>query len=101
MNCALIVFYSCVTCDLHDLDLSQSIRHLVLLTKRLDVCFAVLIEEFFAPFLPCRFKFGRCDVPVRPAFPDNDTQVLSEILDCGSAKVPVAVVDPINDKTGL
>src|SRR5205807_6238616 len=69
------------------------------LSKRLDVCFAVRIEEFFAPFLPCRFKFGRCDLPVRPAFPNNGTQILAEVLDCGAAEVPVAVVDPVNDQT--
>src|ERR1700730_266331 len=81
--------------------LLQTRSFLILLSKRLDVRFAVRIEEFFAALLPRRFKFGRCDVPVRPAFPDNGTQVMAEIFDSGAAEEPVAVVDLINDKTGL
>jgi hypothetical protein len=42
-------------------------KNLVLLTESLDVGFAVRIEEFLVTLLPCRFEFGRCDVPVRPA----------------------------------
>jgi hypothetical protein len=45
----------------------------------LNVRFAVRIVEFLAALLPRRFKFGRCDVPVRPAFFGNGTQVLAEI----------------------
>ena len=65
----------------------------------MDVSFAVGVEEFFAALLPSRFEFGGCDVPVRPAFPGNDTQVLAEIFESGPAEEPVAVVDFINDKT--
>jgi hypothetical protein len=51
--------------------------------------------------LPCRFEFWLCDVPVRPAFFENRTQVLAEIFQSGPAEEPVAVVDLVNDKTGL
>jgi hypothetical protein len=74
---------------------------LTLFTESLNVRFAVRIEEFLAALLPRRFKFGRCDVPVRPAFFANGTQVLAEIFQSGPAEEPVAVVDLINDQTGL
>ena len=74
---------------------------LILCTESLQVRFAVRIKEFLAALLPRRLKFGRCDVPVRPAFFGNGTQVLAEIFQSGSAEEPVAVVDLINDKTGL
>jgi hypothetical protein len=41
---------------------------LILFTERLDVRFAVRIEEFLTALLPRGFEFGSCDVPVRPAF---------------------------------
>ena len=63
--------------------------------------FAVRIEEFLAALLPRRFEFGRCDVPVRPAFLGNRAQVLAEFFQSGPAEEPVAVVDLINDQTGL
>src|SRR5215468_2857093 len=74
---------------------------LIVFTQSLDVRFAVRVEEFFAALLPRRFEFGRCDVPVRPAFLGYGSQVLAEIFHCGSAPEPVAVVDLVNDKTGL
>src|SRR5215467_3889367 len=74
---------------------------LVLFAKSLYVRFAVRIEEFLAALLPRRLEFGRCDVPVRPAFLGNGTQVLPEIFQRGPPEEPVAVVDLINDKTGL
>src|ERR1700722_13535541 len=74
---------------------------LILFTESLDVRFAVRIEEFLATFLPRRFEFWRCDVPVRPAFPGNGTKVLAEIFHGGPAEEPVAVIDLINDKTRL
>ena len=74
---------------------------LILFTESLDVCFAVRIEELLAALLPRVFEFGRCDVPVRPAFPGDSTQVLAEIFQSGPAEVPVAVVDLVDDETGL
>jgi hypothetical protein len=44
---------------------------LILFTESLNVRFAVRIEKVFAALLPRRFHFGRCDVPVRPAFLGN------------------------------
>ena len=74
---------------------------LFLFTESLDVRFAVRIEEFLATLLPRRFEFVCCDVPVRPAFLGNGTEVLAEIFQSGPAEEPVAVIDLINDKTGL
>src|SRR5271165_5668293 len=74
---------------------------LILFTECLHVRFAVRIEEFLVALLPRRFEFGRGDVPVRPAFPGNGTQVLAEIFQSGPAEEPVAVVDLINNQTGL
>ena len=59
---------------------------LILFTEGLDVRFSVRIEEFLAALLPRRFEFGRCDVPVRPAFLGNDTQVLAELFQVGRPK---------------
>jgi hypothetical protein len=53
--------------------LLKAIALLLLFTKSLDVRFAVRKEEFLAALLPRRFEFGRCDVPVRPAFLGNST----------------------------
>src|SRR5580700_2767583 len=74
---------------------------LVLFTKSLCVRFAVRIKEFLAALLPRRFEFRRCDVPVRPAFPGNGTQVLAEIFHSRPTEEPVAVVDLVNNKTRL
>ena len=74
---------------------------LILLTERLGVGFPIRIEEFLAALLPRCFEFGCCDVPVRPAFPGNDTQILPEIFQSGSAEEPVAVIDSVHDKAGL
>jgi hypothetical protein len=74
---------------------------LILFTESLNVRFAVRIEEFLAALLPSGFEFGRGDVPVRPAFFGNGTQVLTEIFQSGPTEEPVAVVNLINDKTGL
>src|SRR5579863_2222514 len=73
----------------------------ILFAESLDVRLAVWIEEVLAALLPSRFEFGSRDVPVRPAFPCNGTQVLPKIFQSGPAEEPVAVVDLINDKTGL
>jgi hypothetical protein len=65
---------------------------LILFTESLDVRFTVGIEEFLAALLPRLFGLGRCDVPVRPTFPGQGTQVLAEIFHSGPAEEPVAVV---------
>src|SRR5258707_15598476 len=44
---------------------------LVLFTDGLGIGFAVGIEEFLAALLPRRLEFGRCHIPVRPAFLGN------------------------------
>jgi hypothetical protein len=46
---------------------------LILFTESLDVRLTVRIEEFLAALMPRGFEFGRCDVPVRPAFLRNGT----------------------------
>jgi hypothetical protein len=74
---------------------------LILFTESLDGGSAVGIEEFLAVSPPRCFKFGRCDIPVRPALPEDRTQVLAEIFQSGPAEQPVAIVDLINEKTGL
>src|SRR6266481_8442143 len=79
----------------------MAIPLLILFTESLDVRLAVRIEKFLAALLPRRFEFGCRDVPVRPAFLGNGTQILAEIFHGGPAEEPVAVVDLINDKTGL
>src|SRR5208283_751309 len=74
---------------------------LILFTESLDIRLAVRIEKLLAALLPRRFEFGCRDVPVRPAFLGNGTYVLAEIFHSGAAQEPVAIVDLINDKTGL
>ena len=49
----------------------MAIPLLLQFTESLDVRFAVRIEEFLAAFLPRRFEFGCCDVPVWSAFFSN------------------------------
>ena len=73
----------------------------ILFTESLNVRLAVRIEEFLAALLPRRSEFGPGDVPVRPAFFGNSTQVLAKVFHSGPAEEPVAVVNLINDKTGL
>src|SRR6266481_5542866 len=72
-----------------------------LFTESLDVRLAVRIEEFLAALLPRRFELGRCDVPVRPALLGNSAKVVAELFESGAAEEPVAVVDFVNDQTGL
>ncbi len=74
---------------------------LILFSESLDVGFAVRVEEFLAALLPRCLEFGRSDVPVRPAFPGDGTEILAQIFDRGAAEEPVAVVGFINDQTGL
>ena len=44
---------------------------------------------------------GVVDVPVGAAFFGNRAKVLAEIFQGGAAEEPIAIVDLINDKTGL
>src|SRR4051812_17649159 len=74
---------------------------LILLAERLRKALAVWIEAFLTALLPRSFKLGRRDVPVRPAFLADSTQVLSEFFDRGPPEEPVAIVNPVNDKAGL
>jgi hypothetical protein len=74
---------------------------LFLLPKHLAVGFAVRIEAItFTPF-PGGFQFRHGDVPVRTAFLQDRTQVLSKLFDGRSAKKPVAVVDLVYDESGF
>src|SRR5258708_4552433 len=79
----------------------MAIPVLILFTEGLDVRLAVRIEEFLAALLPRRFEFGRRDVPVRPAFLEDRTQVLAEFFQSGPSEEPIAHVDLINDELGL
>src|SRR5262249_11960979 len=56
---------------------------------------------FLAAFVPRRFEFGRCDVPVGSVFPGDGAQVLSELFQSGPTEEPVAHIDLINDETRL
>jgi hypothetical protein len=58
---------------------------LILFTESLGIRFAVRVEKFLTALLPRRFEFGLCDVPVRPAFPGNGTQVPTKIFQRGPA----------------
>jgi hypothetical protein len=48
--------------------------------------FCRMDRRLLTALLPRRFEFGRGDVPVRPAFPGNATQVLAEIFESGPAE---------------
>ena len=74
---------------------------LILFTDGLDIRFAVGIEEFFAALLPGGFEFGGGDVPVWAAFLGDGAEVLAKFFDGGTAEEPVAVVNLVNDETGL
>src|SRR4029077_3413396 len=74
---------------------------LILFTESLRVGFAVGVEQLLAALLPRRLEFRRRDVPVRPAFPGNGTEVLAEILHRRPAEKPIAIVDLVNDETWL
>jgi hypothetical protein len=74
---------------------------LVLFAESLDVGFAVGVEEFLAPLGPRGLELGRCNVPVRPALPCDNAQVLAEIFESGPPEEPVTIVNLVNDQTGL
>ena len=76
-------------------------RILVLFAQGLGVRFAVRIKEFLSALLPRRFEFGRCDIPIRPAFLGDSAEILAEILQSRPAPEPVAVVNLMDDQTGL
>ena len=92
-SCAAIAFQTPCYCG--------QLRVLILFAESLGVGLAIGVEKFFATLLPGRSQFGRRDVPVRPALSGNSMQVLAEIFDSRPAEEPVAVVDFMNDKTGL
>ena len=69
--------------------------------ETLSIGLAIRIEEFLTALLPRSLEFGRGDVPVRSAFRADGTQVLTEIFHSGPTDEPIAVVDLINDKSGL
>jgi hypothetical protein len=73
----------------------------ILFAESLNERFAVRIEQFLATLLPRRSEFRSRDVPVWPALLKNRAQVLAKILYRRSAEKPVAVIDLVNDKTGL
>src|ERR1700722_17431924 len=50
---------------------------LVLFAERLEIGFAVGIEEVLAPLRPRGLEFGRRNVPVRPALPGDNAKVLA------------------------
>ena len=62
---------------------------------------AVRVKKFLPGLLPGGFELGRRDVPVWPALSCDRTQVLTQLFDSGPAEKPVAIVDFINDQTGL
>jgi hypothetical protein len=63
------------------------------------VCLIVGVKEFLITVLPRSFQLRTCDIPIGATFSKNRTQILAEILSCGSAKEPVAVVDLVNEET--
>jgi hypothetical protein len=77
------------------------IAPLILFAEGLEIGFTVGVEKIFAALLPGGFEFGGGDVPVWAAFLADGTEVLAEIFDGGTAEEPVAVIDFINEKTGL
>ena len=79
----------------------MAIPLLFLFAESLKIGFAIRIEEILAALLPRCFEFGRCDVPVRPAFFGNHTEVLAELFHGGPTQEPIAVVNLINDEVGL
>src|ERR1700693_3645075 len=74
---------------------------LILFANGLKVCLAVWIEGLLAALRPCGFELRRRDVPVRPAFHADGTQILAQLFDSRPSEEPVAVVDLIDDKTRL
>src|SRR5580765_4186083 len=76
-------------------------RRLLLFPKHLRVGLAVGIKAPAFAIFPSGFQFGRRDVPIRTAFPECDTQVLSKLFQRRPAKKPVAVVDLEHHETGL
>src|ERR1700730_14710302 len=71
----------------------RTYRRLLLLLKYLPVGLAIRTKAAAFPPFPVGLEFGCRDIPVRTAFSQHDPQVLPKLLDSGSAKEPVAVVD--------
>ena len=71
------------------------------LVEGLGVCLAVWVEKFLAAFLPRTFHLRRRNVPIRPAFPGDRAQVLTQFVHGRSSKEPVAAIDFVDDETRL
>src|SRR5690349_20288948 len=80
---------------------SYPVSSLVLFAESLGVCFAVGIEEFLTALLPGGFKFSTRDVPIRPAFSGNGPKVLPQIFKSWAAEEPIAVIEFVDDQSGL
>src|SRR5258708_18742974 len=76
-------------------------RGLILFADGLKIGFAVGVEKIFAALLPAGSEIGGGDVPVWAAFLGDGAEVLAEFFDGGTAEEPVAVVNLVNDETGL
>jgi hypothetical protein len=74
---------------------------LILFAERLDVGFAVGVEEVLLTSLPRGLELGSSDVPVGAAFFADGAEVLAKIFHGGPAEEPVAIVNLVNDKAGL
>jgi hypothetical protein len=68
-------------------------RRLFLLPKHLSVGLAVGIKAIMITPLPSGFQFRLANVPIRTAFLQHSTQVVTKLFDGWSAEKPVAVVD--------
>ena len=73
----------------------------MLFTDSLGIPPAVRVKQFPAALLPRRPEFGRRDVPVGPALLRNGTQILAQIFHSGPTEEPVALVDLVDNETGL
>ena len=75
--------------------------HLILFPQRLNVRFAVRVEELFTALLPRGLESGCRDVPIWPALAGDGTQVLTQIFQSRTPKEPVTVVDLMDDEAWL
>jgi hypothetical protein len=71
---------------------------LILFAKDFSVSLGIRVEELLAALLPKRFHFGSCDVPIRPAFLADGSEVMAEFFDAWTSEELVPVVDLVNDK---
>src|ERR1044072_1315316 len=71
---------------------------LIFFAYSLEICLAIGIEELLASLGPCGFELRLCDIPIRPAFHKNSTEILAKFVQSRPREEPVANVDLINDK---